>query len=80
MTILDNVWNACGRSTSHASSRADGGPVVTSELIDLHRRLAHEMRNAAIRAALVRLARRLRRFLWRSEKVSGSVEDGSTLP
>ncbi|WP_170181812.1 hypothetical protein [Phreatobacter stygius] len=32
-------------------------PVVSAELIALHRRLAHEMRNAAIRAAIGRVAR-----------------------
>jgi hypothetical protein len=57
-----NAGSACGRWTSHASSRGDGSLIVTAELIDLHRRLAHEMRNAAMRAAAVRIMRGLRRF------------------
>jgi len=60
--VSDNPESACGRSTSHASSRDDGSLIVTAELIDLHRRLAHDMRDAAIRAAVVRIMRGLRRF------------------
>ena len=54
--------SACGRSTSDASSRDDGSLIVTTELIDVHRRLAHDMRNAALRAAVMRIMRGLRRF------------------
>jgi hypothetical protein len=78
VTIFDNVWNAFRRSIPHASSHGDGRPVVTSELIESHRRLAHEMRNAAIRAAAARILRGLRRSLCRSEEAS--PPDKSTLP
>ena len=61
--VSDNAGSACGLSTSRASSRGDGSLIVTAELIDLHRRLAHDMRNAAIRAAVRRIMRGLRRFI-----------------